>query len=272
MTTQYRHFFDSSKFNSSACVTGPIDPESQQTIANYIQQRSTSARVITEICCGGAWLGIRLSNLLSPARLNLLDYSSNQLSIAKRNTKSFLSSEIKPNVQYIRSSATSIPIEDCTSELNVMSFAIHLIDRSKQKFVFEEAHRVCTSGGSFVIVTIDKNDIGNSLCDRYVEGYQEIDKNRFPTTREIISHGDRKLWSNIETDILDVTITYGRIQEASELLMSKPFSTFHALENKVGKKELNRRITTGIATMKDDFGESIVTASTRASIITLSKQ
>ena len=264
----HRIFFETSTHNENALEKGSIVVAIQNAIADWLAERAAANSLVLDVCCGGLWLPIRLMERRRDLDCIVgLDYATNQLRIALRNFKHHLgagSSLFLP----VQADITAIPLAERSMHLIVWSLAIHLFLPLEIEAVFKELRRICADTGTVNIVTYDKASIGQSLCDRYVEGYAVADRKRYHSTAFIEAALRRQGWRGVRTLVFNEDVSRTDYAEIERELRSLPYSTFSIMKKRCGKRELMRRVVAALDNIRRDINKGPITFRQEVAVVT----
>ena len=243
-------FFDVSDYNDIKKNIGPIPYRIQNDIAAIVMNNLPPQYTACDICSGGAWLPLKLLQIRSDCKdFLLIDSSKNQHSIAQNNiftnTDSsvvrFLSMDIADHLDFAGS-----------FDLFLWSFAIHLFPPLAVRQIVGALRASSNKECELYILTFDKKNIGQSVFDVYLEGYRDIDCQRYYNLSELSALVCMEGWDCISITNFESKHSFFTVENAKDFFLSRPFSTFSILEKQVGEKELLCRIDDAIKRIQKD--------------------
>lgn len=265
-------FFEQSDYNLHALQSGAISVPSQEEITLILSGHQLHNGIILDVCCGSAWLPIRLANENHEInRIILLDFSKNQIFIAKENINTFLCRH-DCHVHFINSDIKKLPFDNVFFDIITWSCAIHLFSPQEIEAIGFELAKITTTDARLAIITFDYRDIGQSLCDKYINGYTKLDLKRYYTAHQIEKIFRRSPWTKCNIYRQTNTQIYSKYSEVERLFYSKPYSTFSLLENMIGSVELDKRIKNGLRKIRADFGDNPISFQQTSTTLVLSKK
>jgi ubiquinone/menaquinone biosynthesis C-methylase UbiE len=250
--TAIASFFARSNYNATALADATIPSDTQVQVAQRIASHVDLNPRVAELCCGGAWLSIRLSRLLGGSFV-LCDVHRQQLDLASQNVAA---ARIGPNASfsYVEADSCDTRLPAAAVDLVCISFAIHLFDEASRSLLLREAVRICCKNGVVCILTFSPRHIAQTLLHRYIEGFCDIDARRYVAIRKLEEEAEKAGMRCVSRDEVPYHRTFIDCGDVAAYLGSEPFSTFAILKAECGATEYRRRITHALQRIAADHG------------------
>lgn len=247
-----RCFFDTSSYNKKTITQGAICENTQIAITNIMSEMLAPYSCILDLCCGGAWLPVRLSLQLPNSFFVLNDRSANQLRIAQH-VAALYAKDAHQALNFVCTDILHLPFANPVFDMITWSCAIHLFAPDEIVDIATSCHACTTYAGFFAVITFDKNDIGQSLCDQYIEGYAEIDRERYYAIFDFNTLMHFAKWKPLLVRRVRGIQQFESAHDVATLFRRKSFSTFDVMSARYGINELKDRINRGIARLYSEY-------------------
>jgi sugar/nucleoside kinase (ribokinase family)/ubiquinone/menaquinone biosynthesis C-methylase UbiE len=261
--------FETSDYNKNSLEDATIPTESQIEVTETINKRLSNDFKIIDLCCGGAWLPIRLAMIKDKNyRIILCDKFKHQVDIAELNVKRHLNPGFY-KVEYHCCDAITSSLPPDESDFIIISFAIHLFDNTQKIELAQECARLLKKGGMLGILTFDPVDIKQTIFHTYIDNYLEIDSKRYVDPAKIIFNFEEHGFSLKSKQKFQYSRIFNNVNDFMKHARSKPFSTFYLLEEKYGIDGLNQRLDKCEQNLFNHFDENKVENKSAVTLIIL---
>jgi fructokinase len=265
------HCFETNEYNRTAMNEATVPSDCQEQIAQTIEKRLPFS-TLCDLCCGGAWLPIRLANLKHTSlKLVLCDKHDNQLRLARLNVQEHLRN-IHGQPEFYPADALDTGLAAGFADLVTLSFAIHLFDEEAQGHLVREVHRICVAEGYFAILTFAPEAIQQTLFHTYIKGFSEIDAQRYveldKLTRIVSSRGFRVMGR----EKFRYQRTFENVEAFMDHAQKRPFSTFYLLESQCGREEVVRRMDACKTHLRNKYGDGPVINESEVTLLLFAKE
>jgi ubiquinone/menaquinone biosynthesis C-methylase UbiE len=154
-------------------VLRPADDNWWELYALVERVADLRGRRVLDVGCGTGRLSIALAERAG-ARVWGVDSSREMLAVARAKAPRTVAFKAAP--------AEALPFKDGWFERVAMWLVVHLVDRPA---AFAEARRVLADDGALVVVTFDESHFADYWLNPYLPSLESIDRERFPTRREL---------------------------------------------------------------------------------------
>jgi len=285
-----RTCFETSDFNAHALEDATIPPEAQKHISNYLNVLISKPSNIVDLGCGGSWLPIRLArNEKSDHSLILCDIANKQIEFARANIIKYLRAHENTDPYKLTGKngnpytlricdAAATGMDDEIADLVTMSFVIHMFDDSEKHKVASEMGRLCKKGGIVSILTFSPENIAKTLYHKYIEGFLDIDRERYMLLSELeeifVSYGLSRI--NEAPREFEYNKTFDGVRKFVDHARRKPFSTFYLLQERLENMDspvttLDTRLDNCELEMLKEYGTGPVSDTSKVSLLLFRK-